>query len=101
MAMNSQDSLTQLTFHFINGQAESFNVLQQGEGLVTPQNLQQEIAQLLDKPWCILHLPEQTICINTANVLKVEMKPSLSELQGEGVFSDVRRVTALSRSGQR
>lgn len=101
MAMNSQDSLTQVTFHFVNGQTESFNVLQRGDGSVTPQVLQQEIAQLLDKPWCILHLPEQTVCINTANVLKVEMKPSLRELQVEGVFSDVRRVTALSRSVQR
>ncbi len=101
MAINSQDSLTQVTFHFVNGQTESFNVLQRRDGSVTPQVLQQEIAQLLDKPWCILHLPEQTVCINTANVLKVEMKPSLRELQGEGVFSDVRRVTALSRSVQR
>ncbi len=101
MAINSQDSLTQVTFHFVNGQTESFNVLQRRDGSVTPQVLQQEIAQLLDKPWCILQLPEQTVCINTANVLKVEMKPSLRELQGEGVFSDVRRVTALSRSVQR
>ena len=99
--MNSQDRLTQVTFHYTNGQTESFNVLQRGDGSATPQALQQEIAQLLDKPWCVLHLPEQTICINTANVLKVEVKPSLRELQGEGVFSDVRRVTALSRSAQR
>lgn len=101
MALDSQDSLTQLTFHFVNGQTESFNVVQRGNGSMTPQDLQQKIMRSLEKPWCILHLPEQTICIKTAHVLKVEVKPSAREIQGEGVFSDVRRVTALSRSVQR
>lgn len=101
MTTNSQGSLVQITFHFINGQSESYNILHQGEGSVTPQALQQEIIQLLDKPWCVLHLPEQSVCINTANVLKVEMKPAMREIQGKGIFSDVRRVTALSRSAQR
>ena len=100
MALNSQDSLTQITFHFINGQTESFNVVQRGDGM-TPQDLQQKIMRILDKPWCVLHLPEHTICIKTANILKLELKPAPREIQGEGVFSDVRRVTALARSAQR
>lgn len=98
--MNGQNSLIQITFHYTNGQTESFNVLQP-EGTVSSQVLQQQMLQLLDKPWCVLHLPEQTICLNTTNVLKVEMKPPMREVQGAGVFSDVRRVTALSRSAQR
>ena len=101
MAINTKEGLTQVTFYFVNGQTESFNVFQPEYGSVTPQELQQKIVAFLDKPWCILHLPEQTLCINTANVLKVEMKPPMGEIQGEGVFSDVRRVTALSRSAQR
>lgn len=101
MSMNTQENLTQVTFHFVNGQTESFNVRQGRDGSMTLQDIQQEIVQCLGKPWCILHLPEQTTCINSANVLKVEVKPCLSELQGEGVFPDVRRVTALSRSAVR
>ncbi len=99
--MNSQESLTQLTFHFVNGQTESFNVLQLANESTTGLELQQEIRHLLDKPWWILHLPEQTVCIQTANVVKVEVKPSLPELQGEGVFPNARRVTALTRSVMR
>lgn len=99
--MHNQDNLTQLTFHYTNGQTESFNLLHLTDGSVTALELQQEIRHLLDKPWWIFHLPEQTICIKTANILKVEIKPPLTELQGEGVFSDVRRVTALTRTAMR
>ena len=94
--MNSHDNLIQIIFHYTNGQTESFNV-----GSVTPQELQQQIAQVLAQSWCLLHLPEQTVCINTANVLKVEIKPALREMQGANIFADVRRVTALSRSASR
>jgi hypothetical protein len=96
--MNNQEGLIQITFHYINGQTESFNVLVQEDSTLTPQELQQRILKHLERPWCILHLPEQTMCVNTDNVLKVEVKPAMRELHGEGVFSDVRRVTALSRS---
>ncbi len=98
--MHTKESLTQLTFHYMNGQTESFNI-QLADDSVTPLELKQEIRHLLDKKWWILHLPDQTVCINIANVMKVEVKPSLPEIQGEGVFSDARRVTALSRSAMR
>ncbi len=103
MTTNNQDGLLQITFHFVNGQTECFNVnvLQEGDSSLTLPEFQNHILQHLDKPWCILHLPEQTIGIKTANVLKVEIKPALRELKGAGVFFDVRRVTALSRSVQR
>lgn len=96
--MNSQEGLMQITFHYGNGQSESFHVILQEDGSLTPQELQQRILKHLEKPWCVLHLPEQTICIKTDQLLKVEIKPTMREFHGEGVFSDVRRVTALSRS---
>jgi len=99
--MNSQDGLLQITFHYNNGQMEAFNILLHRDSSLTPNEIQQRILKHLEKPWCILHLPEQTICVKTDNLLKVEIKPSMLELHGEGVFSDVRRVTALSRSVQR
>jgi len=98
--MNSQDTLTQLTFYYSSGQTKSFNVLNRANDSVMLQ-LQQEIWHLLEKPWWILHLPEQTVCIKTANVVKVEVKPSLPEIKGEVVFSDARRVTALARTAMR
>lgn len=99
--MSSQNGLLQITFHYVNGQTEAFNILLQEDSVLTPQEFQQRILKHLDKPWCILQLPEQTICINTHDVMKVEFKPAMQELSGEGVFSDVRRVTALTRSAQR
>jgi len=99
--MNSHKNLIQLTFHYVNGQTESFNLCYPENESATEQELQPEILRLLDKPWWILHLPEQTICVQLANVLKVEVKPSIPEFQGEGVFCDARRVTSLSRTVMR
>lgn len=99
--MNSQENLAQLTFHFVNGQTESFNVRRVVDTNVNEAEFQQEIRHLLEKPWWILHLPEQTVCIQTANVVKIEVRPSLPRIQGEGVFCDARRVTALTRSVMR
>ena len=99
--MSSQNGMLQIVFHYTNGQTEAFNVLIEEDSSLTPFELQQRILKHLDKPWCILQLPEQTVCVKTDNVLKVEFKPAMLELHGEGVFSDVRRVTSLSRSVQR
>ncbi|HCF25806.1 MAG TPA: hypothetical protein DEV81_00965 [Cyanobacteria bacterium UBA11049] len=96
--MSSQDAFIQVTFHYINGQTECFNILLHEDETLTVPELQQRILKNLEKPWCMLHLPEQTICIKTDNLLKIEIKPTLREFHGEGVFSDVRRVTALSRT---
>lgn len=97
-AMNSQEGFMQITFHYGNGQSESFNVLLHEDSSLTPQELQQRVIKHLEKPWCILHLPEQTVCVKTDNLLKVEIKPVMREFHGEGVFSEVQRITALSRS---
>ncbi len=96
--MNSQEAFIQVTFHYINGQTECFNILLHEDETLTVPELQQRILKNLEKPWCMLHLPDQTICVKTDNLLKIEIKPTLREFHGEGVFSDVRRVTALSRT---
>ena len=96
--MNSREGFMQIMFHYTNGQSETFNVQLQEDGSLTAQELQQRILKHLEKPWCILHLPEQTVCVKTDNLLKVEIKPTMREFYSEAVFSDVRRVTALSRS---
>jgi hypothetical protein len=96
--MYSQDgTYTQLTFHYVNGQSESFNVFPSLEGDGTQQTFQLEVRHLLQKDWWIVTLPEQTVLINIDNVLKVEVKPPMEQLQGEDVFSNAERVTALNR----
>jgi hypothetical protein len=97
--MQSQDTTyTQITFHYITGQTESFNVYAPIEDDGTQQGLQLEVRHLFKKDWWIVNLPEQTVFINTDNVLKVEMKPPMPDLRGEDVFSNAERVTALTRS---
>ncbi|MBD2465091.1 hypothetical protein H6G89_29220 [Oscillatoria sp. FACHB-1407] len=97
--MYSQEgTYSQLTFHYIDGQTESFNVYAPLESDGTQQTTQLEIRHLFRKDWWIVHLPEQTVFINVDKVIKVEMKPPIPELQGEDVFANAERVTALTRS---
>lgn len=97
--MYSQDgTYSQLTFYYIDGQTESFNVYTPIEEDGTEQTTQLEFRHLLRKDWWIVHLPEQTVFINVDKVVKVEMKPPIPELRGEDVFSNAERVTALSRA---
>lgn len=93
-----ENTYTQFTFYYLNGQSESFNVFEQPEDDNTVQGLQLEMRRLLDKDWWILNLPEQTVMINVDNVVKVEVKPVITQLHGEGIFNNAERVTALNRA---
>jgi hypothetical protein len=96
--MHSEPNRLQLTFYYINGQTESFHVYDPTAALTIEQEIQQEMHRILEKHWWVLHLPEQTVYVNTANVFKVEIKPSMHRLQGDGVFPNAERITALSRA---
>jgi len=96
--MYSQDSIyTQLTFHYMNGQSESFNLYAPIESDGSNQTVQLEVRHLLKKDWWIINLTDQTVFINIDNVVKVEMKPPIPELRGDDVFANAERVTALNR----
>ncbi|MEQ9358586.1 hypothetical protein [Coleofasciculus chthonoplastes] len=92
--MQSQDSFTQITFHYINGETESFDIP------VTPEAFSEQLVDFLSQPWLILHLFDQTVIILTSQVVKVEVTPQLTQLEGDGVFFDCQRVTALSRGAK-
>lgn len=88
---------TQLTFFYLNGQTETFLFPGMFED-ETSQDLKIEVRHILQKDWWVLHLPEQTVLVNIANVVKVEVKPSFPQFRGEGIFDQVERVTALNRA---
>ncbi|MEW6492739.1 MAG: hypothetical protein AB1589_09555 [Cyanobacteriota bacterium] len=92
--MQSVDTFTQVTFHYQNGETESFDIP------ITPQAFQQQLQGLLNQPWLTLQLFDSTVFICTAQVVKVEVKPPLPEIQGDGVFSDVQRVTPLTHGAK-
>ncbi|MBD2061700.1 hypothetical protein NDI37_03975 [Funiculus sociatus GB2-A5] len=99
--MHSQSGATQLTFHYIDGNTESFTIYEPAEAIESQQEMRQEVRRLLDKSWWILHLAEETVFINTANIIKVEVKPSMPHLHGEDVFANAERVTALTRGNRK
>jgi len=59
--------------------------------------LVQQLPQLVEQSWLTFHLIDQTVMINMAKVDKVELKPPVPELQGQGIFLNSQRVTALHR----
>lgn len=101
--MENQEFVARLTFFYLDGQQESYVIVEMAAdgGEANWAALQQQIRDRLQGPWCLLQLAEETVTINMANVLKVEINPTLEELQGEGLFANVQRETALTRSYNR
>lgn len=89
--MYSQDETTQVTFHYDNGQADTFVIP------VAPSEFQKQITLLLERPWLVLHLFDETVFVCTNRLVKVEVKPPLSQMTGVGVFPNSQRATALNR----
>lgn len=92
--MQSEESFTEVTFHYVSGESESFDIP------VTPEAFQEQLQGLLSQPWLTLHLFDRTVLICTAQVMKVEVKPPILEIQGQGVFPDAQRVTALTHGAK-
>ncbi|NEQ65591.1 MAG: hypothetical protein F6K21_08845 [Symploca sp. SIO2D2] len=88
--MQTQDSSTEVTFHYIDGKAESFDIP------VTPEAFATQLQDLLKQPMLTLHLFDKTVFICTTQIIKVEVKPPVTEVQGQGIFDNVQLVTALS-----
>ncbi|MGQ4646688.1 hypothetical protein [Lyngbya aestuarii] len=96
--MAIEDSFVQLTFYYLDGRTESFSIAENLDSTEPNWSIRQDLRHRLKQPWCILHLPEETVFINMANIYKIELKPSVPQLQGEEVFSQAERLTPLTRS---
>lgn len=94
-AKYAQENITEITFYYIEGHTETFSL---------PMNSQQfkdELPNLLTQPWITFHLIDQTVCICTEKVIKIEIKPPINQLEGEGIFANTQRITALQRNATR
>jgi hypothetical protein len=89
--MQTETNKTQVMFYYDNGQTETLSLP------MTATELSQQLPQLLSQPWLTFHLIDQTLIISTAKLLKIEVKPSLVQLEGDGIYPNVERVTALQR----
>ena len=91
----TQEMNTEITFYYIDGNTESFSL---------PVNVQQfeaQLQELLKQPWITFHLMDQTVCIYTEKIMKIEIKPPISQMEGEGVFANSERITALQINASR
>jgi hypothetical protein len=90
----------QIVFHYANGETEAFSVFPlvfEGEEVEPQINLEDCLKQLQEQKWLILQLADDTICINTDQVLRVEIRPVVTSLAREKVLGAAERITALSR----
>ena len=94
-AKYAQESSTEVTFYYLNGHTETFNLS------INAQQFQVQLQQLLKQPWITFHLIDQTVCVCTEKVMKIEIKPPLNQMQGELVFANSQRITPLQRNSAR
>lgn len=90
----------EITFYYLNGEKESFNVYNSIDADTNRQDVRQEISRFMKQDWWTIKTQEQTIFINSANVLKVEVKPPIESIEAEGFLSNAERVTALTRGSR-
>ncbi|MGK7918538.1 MAG: hypothetical protein AB4080_00810 [Trichodesmium sp.] len=94
-AKYAQETTTQVTFYYIDGNTEIFSVP------INAQEFQAQLQQLLQQSWMTFHLLDQTVCICTEKVMKIEIKPPINQMQGAGVFPNSQRITTLQRNAAR
>lgn len=88
--MQTEDNFTEVTFYYTNGQTEAFEIS------LTPEDFGAQLPELLKQPWLTLHLFDRTVLICTAKIMKIEVKPDNPQIQGQAVFLEAQRVTALT-----
>jgi len=96
--MADVDYCTEITVHFLDGRNESYALYEPAEHEPAEhgqQDFQSRVQTMLDRGWWILHLSDQTVMLNLSNVIKIEVRPGMSQLQGETVLNHVDRATAL------
>lgn len=87
-----KENTTQVTFHYVEGHTETLTIP------IPAQEFQEEVLHLLSQPWLTFHLVDQTVLICTTRLVKVEIKPPIPELQGQGIFPNSMRVNTMQRA---
>lgn len=93
--MDTQENFVQITIYYLDGASEAFNIYAppDEEAAILPDDAR----SLMEQPFLVFNLPEQTVMVNMANVAKLEVKPPQQLLPGGNVLNNADRVTALDR----
>lgn len=89
------ESGTQVTFYYLNGEAESFQIT------ISSAEFYQQLLMCDRLNWLGLHLIDQTVVVSLDKVVKIEVEPPCPELEVEGTLPDSNRITALQRGARR
>lgn len=93
--MYAEEYATQVTFFMSDGNVESFSIPN------TPQEFYQQLQLASDNKWFVVHLFDRSVVIHLKGVVKVEVIPAFSEIQGDGTISDAQEVTFMTRAARR
>jgi len=88
-------AVTQVTFYLEHDLHESFSVP------IAPEMFFQQLQVSLDAPLLVFQLRDQTVCIKTDKILKIEIEPPCSGVTGSFLFANSERVTAMTRGAWR
>ncbi len=92
--MQTQEYIVQITFYYNDGRIESFHIRPIGE------SIEADINQWISKSWCVLNTPDNTVFVNMANILKVEVTPAIGQFSGQDIPFDAQRLTPLTRGSR-
>lgn len=93
--MENLESRTQVTFYYVNGEAESFEIG------ISSAEFYQQLQNIDGVNWFALHLIDQTVAVSLDKVVKIEVEPPCPEVEVDGTFPDSDRITALQRAARR
>ncbi|HIK32684.1 MAG TPA: hypothetical protein IGS17_19035 [Oscillatoriales cyanobacterium M59_W2019_021] len=93
--MENLTSGTQVTFYYLNGEVETFQIL------MDSADFYQQLQNAGAVNWLGLHLPDQTVAVSLDKVVKIEIEPPCPELEADGTFPNAMRITALQRAARR
>ena len=90
----ASQNITEVTLYYADGQEETFKLP------LATQQFQAQLGKMLQRPWLVFQLMDQTIIVSSANVVKMDIKPPLPPLQGDGIFPNCERITSLQRGAR-
>ena len=90
-----QDQNTQVTFYYIDGNTETISIP------ISPEEFQSQITEIFAQPWLTFHMIDQTVAICTSRIVKMEVRPVMTNLEGPGVYADCQKITTLERNAAR
>lgn len=87
--------VTQVTFHLQNGEQEAFCLP------MAPEMFLKQLQISIEAPLLVFQLFDQTICIKTESIIKLDIEPPCSGITGSYFFANAERVTAMTRGSWR